>query len=1853
MNKLVPFLFLFVLFLFPSFFVLGALLCCVFLFIQLRSGFNSDIYTELPFLFSIILGGILITSNSYFFPNTDILNNADHTVLQHDGWAFRENIQLSTAVENSKVDALFSEYDGHLSLQCDRNDSLINLEIQFQNDFFEPFYFETFQEETKAYTLANLGEQKSIQFPFTLDINTIRLTFLRSTINDQYFALKDESGKIYETNIPIDLRYGISLNSIISSANYPLSQEYLNILQGSYFLRTVVYKDTEYLDDVDTRPTLVLFPSRDLYSNRTNVTAIYEDGEVTIGDNLFNPLASVTSSYADNSRIPTFFIGLKSMGGNRGHLWRVMKGKNNFFNLINIFPERYKLNREANSNTTFFINTDEEDIVTKDYTGGYTYFYNTSAEFRNHVKANFRYSPGHVKNQLVFGVVDNYEIGSSSPIQLIPQDSLFHLKSANEDMAWVFQFHNFRASHNLQPYTIYIALICLGILSIFILTLIPAVKQNQRFVLFLVLGFGLFMLAIRFFLIWRIAVLPPIEDIKLNEYNSLRSTAPFMLSFTFWMAILSSIGLFIHSKNNENRYESFFNMPLLFSLAGCIMLTVGMRMLLGFSGLSLFNLMDIIAIVLIPLSMAFIVNDITPNYWRNLVFRWNWIDKLDTWKDKQVSRWDWLDRTLGKSGMIHFSIRNLEIEFFIFPILVALLLLIFSFTPWKYAYNTEFILAGVFLVIYSFYCERERDDYESSKVAFPYTFSIVYILLSFSFMLVDFGYLPAFGLTGLVLLMIYLYRKKKSKSWLIAPLLLFIIVIPSSSLVTEYVVDKCLGGYLKESKTNVYFRQKMMFDDINEVAAKTDFSSSDKKYFLWAAQNKWFITNYMLPFEEASPLGFIFNDRKHKAKYQNHSNKGVNFLTQTNDMTVLRYLISEHDELTIICVLLLQLLVLFLLTLRSRSSSIHHFMALAAFLFLVIMSIIVWMTITNRFVFFGQDFPIFSINATITHIGNLLLLGLVFLTFNQEVLHGHTQVKQYKYIPIFLTVMILFSYGLDQWKGVYNNKAQAQENFSLNEALAPAREYVKEINKEYKRWQRGRWGNTNGFSDEQLEQKSLELWNDYQKSDPIEIQRLVNSTSEKDAFAQSVFEQFIGSEEKHDPLGLIYLQRKETTNNGNTSRLRLRSNYFDIPSINYDQKNWSGSIYSAFVKEGYLMTNQGVPIPIDWNEEQTTALNDRYNNIDIHIIPAEYRTVNVPLVLINATQRSDASQQTTFTISDDISAFTPKELEVQGDLTQSHIPVKLKASDYITYKNYDETIDQYLIRLPNSKFLSKNIWLNGKSNRKVFPFSGEYLWPYYLSSTLTSYHNGIAKDSSEATLGKDYYSTIDYSLTKDILEELSSNNKQNARYGKMSLVIMDGSGSIRVMVDRDKESSDPQLNPNDSKNFFKELIQFDLVSNSEIERRIFGLSPLLGMKFGPGSTVKPIIFSTLISGYNFNWDNFSVSLNPQTKMVQNEDSPPVFGYDRYAGKGASFFEGNDLNPGDFTSRNFLSESNNYFHSTLIFAGSFNREDFENTNKFLSDERFAKSSFLVYGNNLSKEDKFPEIHIGEKTLYFNPDNWPIVDKKLFNKEGSIMHQGLETNFALADALTDFTGERYRLERQLLKTNGLDLSSSASSIWSMPEKDISHLLLIDRDPILLNRSDNMQSFNTNDGLNQITKGGHPLSVTPLKMTEMTMRLFTQNRRFSYTVEQDFEQSYSFFDFDKDTYGNQNKYLQRIRDLIFNAIYIKNNKTAPSVQIPDGEEYHIYLKTGTTGDAESDEKQKTLVVMLSRDDLHKGSLTPERLLNNKLVCLYFVYNNTNSGWETIIDNRSNDNSITDEINKIIEMTMNSQTIQKYWDE
>ena len=156
--------------------------------------------------------------------------------------------------------------------------------------------------------------------------------------------------------------------------------------------------------------------------------------------------------------------------------------------------------------------------------------------------------------------------------------------------------------------------------------------------------------------------------------------------------------------------------------------------------------------------------------------------------------------------------------------------------------------------------------------------------------------------------------------------------------------------------------------------------------------------------------------------------------------------------------------------------------------------------------------------------------------------------------------------------------------------------------------------------------------------------------------------------------------------------------------------------------------------------------------------------------------------------------------------------------------------------------------------------------------------------------------------------------KKGAEYG---ICIADGNGRLIAMTDFIKGLVRPD--PNDKAGFTKTIMGENGFISQSLLRKQIGNINLLRLNPGPGSTLKPIVFSAIASQLNLDWEDFAAEGFSEPQNYFGGQKVAEYDFEKNNGRIGSVAD-------------YLKYSDNYYHSNVLLLGSYPKQ---NLNKLLA------------------------------------------------------------------------------------------------------------------------------------------------------------------------------------------------------------------------------------------------------------------------------------------------------------------------------
>lgn len=1695
------------------------------------------------FFLLLIYSAAVITEKRVMMPGgNSYFKNIDHNGLNHFAISFKDNTSFNYIdQEDSSISKIaFSKQGNNFTIHTEN----------FNEPIFQKIEKEKFKiiNATPGATLSNTiisNGQNTLRFSFR-NLEDDKYEFNISIESTDVELLAHRGQSVLNSQLTFEtkpIKYGISLNNLIKSVedfkiskpgDYEILNEILSIVGNTYIL-------TNYATPEEKN--YILFKT----NNIEDYKLISDNHEV---------------SNSRKFQIPSkqnFYIGFANSKAEM-YLDTLDNESAIFLNYPNTYylssPEESPIGAKC---TRFITNHTSrlKDIYAKE---GFC-FQNSNLVDNSYINGSIEYRVGNAKENLSINYIDKnlkplkFKQAKNNEFALTNSDnnSKYHFK--------IIDYANNGFAYNkvlLYTFLLLVMFACFTVLSN------PGtLRRFQPILLFTLFG----LIVLRFILYWRIATFPPLDNIskhelentfRLFDFKLISFDIPFPTTILFVFVILTSVALyrFWNAKSNKkndkdpNRRIVFFSKLNIDAKYHLLIIYLSLLLLCFILSKIPFDFITRVSTILIPTLLYIIFSQRC-----NQQYTLKHIDKMyqSTWLDKV-------------RAYIFYFIQNPTFN------LTASTIIFFALTDRGYC-----VLFILFILLKNILLNFLKKSIGKSKVSimlsrpwnyWVYGFAalLIYFLFitqkSLFYYLLYYKLLVGGILLAIIAFTINLFRESKKfmrfGSVAILGIYLVVLVIPSSR---QYINQK-----IENKIKHVQYRASIIHQPISKLLEQNEYSSFSARKIIETAENQWFINSYIsAPFDNSKPVNF-----------KSFTKVGVNYNTQTRDVVVARFIIGELGFYNMYLILIMCLLPLlfYLISFKLKSQdgvfNIDSYTGLIPLILFFTICLFVWLTSTNRFVFFGQDFPFLSLTSKLSVLLPLMLFSILLIqrpqTYNFQ--NIKTELALSRYLLLFGLILVASAFTIIKNELTQNN---------FNVVVPSTKNYIEQP-----------LDNLFTIIQDSLSHRRKRVTYDHLckiiKTDPRYIQ-LVNNDI-KEPYTKSIlraWEQNPSSAMRvNNPLYIRYDQGRYRAEYNNTL-------YLALPLAD-DRKIWHGSI-----DESLDINTENVSIKynnITENIQLPYYRHDNKNNLSLCIIPSTWmNTSTQPKAILNVAnqfkgqtnvllQKHDAKTQTQSSLNFSKSFESGDVVSVQANKNNFDISFATQGVNYVNHK-----------------------WVNN-TYRSIYPMGATNFWVYNLANSLRTPYKNTPTQKLNITLDYNLYLTI-----HNRVNSVYSRNKKNKKIN-FSVIAADGNGNIRTM--NDFNGMRQNLDPNNSQKIYKLQQEHFFYSNANKERKQWGNANLLHLHLGPGSSIKPAILAAIGSQAHLEWDKLYY-----IKSVLAEES-------NYAGlpiaqgwKNIEHYKGPKINTSEY-----IEHSSNFFHSVILFLGSYPKASFLNKENHLSLKN-------ILTQNPKKNNSFPKLELDNTPFYlpnYSDNKWPSSNsnqksKSYFANENSLLANGIAANLNLATTDIDkHDGSPMNTSKVFFfdsSTNALLRANNfINSIWTLPEASSFSQKM--RHYISSKRKNEINE-NFNLGLKTPTLGGYPYQITPLKMLEMYNALFTQNMNYRASITQT---NFPFLPWHIDSSWTQDAFNQFLANQVFlgmKKVITTGTGTKLKTLTTEFPQLNFYAKTGTINEESSGAaSSRRLILTITDNDVSKTENINRR---TKVYSIYFVIDyNKDFDWELV---------------------------------
>ena len=961
-------------------------------------------------------------------------------------------------------------------------------------------------------------------------------------------------------------------------------------------------------------------------------------------------------------------------------------------------------------------------------------------------------------------------------------------------------------------------------------------------------------------------------------------------------------------------------------------------------------------------------------------------------------------------------------------------------------------------------------------------------------------------------------------------------------------------------------------------------SAPDMTRFLEASLNDWVLEESE---QRGKEVNAVIGEHGHGYfKLQPHSNVGVSWMTQLTDLSVSRFIIAEQSTLVPILLIALFLTMVIAALFFPSDRRWAKSLLIQIPLLLTVQGLLVWMAVTRRFVFLGQDFPMISMISrvnlymSVVGFGVWILIAIIEnwflrcelkncheLNISKSDIEGLVEGKtekgnMYRFLHSFgwfSTLSLIFALAViivfQPQRHFKNNTYDVVECVEATRTLITDPNYnsIETLFREYQDQILEEAGNKKDITKIGTPQQILSGFcqfygytPDALDNDDNVINRIFKQDANYGVFAKAAFDDFIKHKVNQNDIDeLIYIVKRRYITEENTKVENVRYT-FDITARYFRQqlpkridKSWRGSVTAA------------------------AAINDNFpqkhieGNVNIYSIPSSWCKDERPSIIV----KPKSGQYSV------VGKYEPRRLNINECYY-------LSEGEMLTGSNVPN-----IAKYGSGNYLAKNVYINSQP-RFIYPMQTDYYWSRPIAEQIGSYMNRAMDDARNKSEYEDIMMsnsdvTLSIELTKNLVHKIDGVTNK----GNVAVVVADGDGYVRAMVDH--KDHHYLINPNDSRRiqFVEDSLKREGMLNRGHEaERFFGNKAVLSLNFGPGSTQKPIVWSAVTTQYTkWVWNELQMTkinndlmhksdkyyhawsfagqrIDPR-KKIKNENSRSMF---RSIKSDEGFVQedhGRSHN-NDVDVKSYMRKSSNYYNAIMVYIGSHTRAELE-VGKPNGNPLFVPFN----ASRLNREDGvtyycdslFPLVNYGRKTYSFAQ---PLLANNIEDTT-TILLQGLKQNFELPYSFVNDRSSNLHRSMQ----NG---RRGIANYYAFPEKSY------------FNNSGRLGDRGlpfevAREGIKSTAIGQKTVwIVTPLKMAEMFGKMMSFNKNYRLTIDPNLQKlPYQAFNTD----GSEKDYLKMRNEQFIpglKEVFSSPSGTAynvyTAIKTNLGNKYHIYGKTGT---------------------------------------------------------------------------------------
>lgn len=916
----------------------------------------------------LVLGWFsVLTLNNYFEADSSVYKNSDHYALRMDGICVKKNGQFIVA--GASDNAFFDQkrFMGNIVVE-NVNDSTIQLGFQ---RFPYSFYQESYNEDGRLDKLS-LRNTESM-FTFT-NQDTLQLKMQNGSIYQFYVdELSEEDSVFYhlitpqgENLVSVEHRFltrGLSLNTLLGGISCE-DADFTDI----HLVRPVIYTQVKKKERVQRYQNIgfAVELGKEAFGQSANKVAaigilnkrpfenIQQMAQKYITVSL--PLGTCFSIGYDENRTRSAYFNVS--GSNKEMLeLRYKMPLYHYFTSLNSRDDNTVYVTSTLAGNTDLTSLPENIMLFQQFEHPENIF-----QLRPFYLS---YVAGKTTEKLSFDYFDGINSVTYKAGELFTDVQT----NKASDIKWIVEIENFKQTAPFSPFSLKLTVVLLALGLAFLLywgsNSLESPQNMYRLTFSLVEAVAymvlLYLVTFRLFLLWRVAVFPPVEQVSYYEFNTLFRSDTNYCRLIICLIVLGVLVFFLkgfiyYRKRKDSLKRKHWVMSSNYT-DGINWLWLIIFLFISYGIMILCILFKKPSISISGPVVLYFLDVLLINYY--------------TAGNAAISQNSYLSLP-WKQGP------GITIILSVLSGFIVTCLLFWTDSGFSILFFTFLLFWFIFRL--HDYCKFYLSEYNKRKIV--HAPSLIFTVLLILLVVLICNYKAVIG---------YVYTESYAPYLVVAVIgfgIFYMVMYAINCFKSKYTLLMgvlfsiglfvcCWGFNCYLSYSGKHTAQRIVVHFKNPIDALQDikYKETANRYFQ-ASLNHMIIGEYN---RRGSDISLIGEAGHGYFKMHPHSKVGALWNAQLTDISLVRYVIAEHSQfLSLIFIGCFFLLLLAGLRMPTRHWGTRSILIQIPLL-LFLQSLLIWMANTQRFIFLGQDFPMISINSGLTLIYYFMLM-LIWLS---------------------------------------------------------------------------------------------------------------------------------------------------------------------------------------------------------------------------------------------------------------------------------------------------------------------------------------------------------------------------------------------------------------------------------------------------------------------------------------------------------------------------------------------------------------------------------------------------------------------------------------------------------------------------------------------------------------------------------------------------------------------------------------------------------------------------------------------------------------------------------------------------------